>query len=1017
MARDLLSLGISGSSTGGRLPSDGMPLTADLAPLDSDFQTFAARAAELARILTGATGSAIAFREEQGTICRARSGQGSPRIGACVDATSGISKQCLDSGTALTCSDTATDVRINPQAARGLGIRSVAVVPVRSNGEDGEVCGILEVFSDTPGVFTDHHLKTLHHLAVLIGTARNPNGAKPAELVPAPKPEIPPQTAPSIPVAASTSRLEVPAAQAPLPPAPTTPAPQQEELANVAAPVAVPPEGDFPTAVAAQLPPFGAAAQNLTVENFATPKGGFEEPTPPAAKVTPAKVVAETPPLDSDSGPALLLRSDPVHRAFLSNLSVVFAPEPPRSRVRASIPLRWHYVPLDSRIPLTRFFQSVALHVIVIASVAGLAQIWPRSLSLERHRRERIVYYPFSAAAPPVRERNLAARATQPRLPKKVHKPNPAPESQTASAGPDNASPDNASAGSAAQGNNPVERAAAPPSPDVEGVGARNPQLPIAVAVLPPPPDVGSMTGRQLNHSSSAIVAPPPEIGGNYGARTLNRPAAGIIPPSPEARGLADSSGRSVGQLRTDIVPPPPSLNNPAALTYDGPILARPGVRVVAPPPSIPGGARLGSGSSIALGEKPSQIVPPPPSVQDGGTRNRRVGALSGNGSGIVPPPPALEVVGHRNGSNVGSMGSSGKNVVPPPPSIQVVGSRNGSGLGSLAGKGSGIVPPPPNVQGTGGRGGTGFGSFAGTGSGVVPPPPSMQGAGGRGGQGIGTLAGSGSGIVPPPPGMQGVGARGGTGVGALSGAGSGVVPPPPGMQGLGRRGGGLGSMAGSGTGVVPPPPSLGNGNGSGGRGGANGLAGLGSQVVPPPVSLDGGGGNSMGSGRTASLARPAVEVVAPKTDARAADIPANSPPAPAEMPQPTFQNVQLRLIVSAWAPPRSSYFSSFEVFIAQKWLNKETPQLIKLVYEFLPYQRRLSEFGADSWKVRKLRVIRDPKCDESLMQIEWPEGPNGRPGLVQSNNPDLPLPADRDAPLPCYRTTADDYRRAISSH
>jgi hypothetical protein len=173
-----------------------------------------------------------------------------------------------------------------------------------------------------------------------------------------------------------------------------------------------------------------------------------------------------------------------------------------------------------------------------------------------------------------------------------------------------------------------------------------------------------------------------------------------------------------------------------------------------------------------------------------------------------------------------------------------------------------------------------------------------------------------------------------------------------------------------------------------------------------------------MGSSRAASLAQPGLEVVAPapKSEPRAADIPTNTAPAAAEIPQPTFQNVQLRVIVSAWAPPRSSYFSSFEVFIAQKWLNKETPQLIKLVYEFLPYQRRLSEFSADSWKVRKLRVVRDPKCDESLMQIEWPEGPNGRPGLAQSNNAQLPAPADRDAPLPCYRTTADDYRRAVSS-
>lgn len=138
------------------------------------------------------------------------------------------------------------------------------------------------------------------------------------------------------------------------------------------------------------------------------------------------------------------------------------------------------------------------------------------------------------------------------------------------------------------------------------------------------------------------------------------------------------------------------------------------------------------------------------------------------------------------------------------------------------------------------------------------------------------------------------------------------------------------------------------------------------------------------------------------------------TPPAESQT-QPTFQNVQLRVIVSAWAPPRSSYFSNYEVFVAQKWLNKETPQLIKLVYVFLPYQRRLSEYGADGWKVRKLRVVRDPSCDESLMQIEWPEGVDAP---AKSNPPGAvgEKPPDRDRPLPCYRTTADDYRRAISS-
>lgn len=121
-----------------------------------------------------------------------------------------------------------------------------------------------------------------------------------------------------------------------------------------------------------------------------------------------------------------------------------------------------------------------------------------------------------------------------------------------------------------------------------------------------------------------------------------------------------------------------------------------------------------------------------------------------------------------------------------------------------------------------------------------------------------------------------------------------------------------------------------------------------------------------------------------------------------------------LRIISVAWAPPRSSYFSNYEVFIAEIRMNKQS-QLIKLVYEFLPYQRRLSEYGAESAKVRKLRVIRDPRCDESLMQIEWSEADNARVSSDPASAARAAQAADQKNKLPCYRTTADDFRRAIS--
>jgi hypothetical protein len=143
-----------------------------------------------------------------------------------------------------------------------------------------------------------------------------------------------------------------------------------------------------------------------------------------------------------------------------------------------------------------------------------------------------------------------------------------------------------------------------------------------------------------------------------------------------------------------------------------------------------------------------------------------------------------------------------------------------------------------------------------------------------------------------------------------------------------------------------------------------------------------------------------------------AADIPGTNPPS-LEKPEPLPEDVPLRLVQMALAHSRSTYFSNFEVFLAERRIRKGESEYIKLVYTFLPYQRRLSEYGLKTSKTFKLRVVRDTTCDESLLQMTW-----GEPGQTAPNPQDvLDAPTnveDEGKPLPCYRTTADDYRRAI---
>jgi hypothetical protein len=113
-------------------------------------------------------------------------------------------------------------------------------------------------------------------------------------------------------------------------------------------------------------------------------------------------------------------------------------------------------------------------------------------------------------------------------------------------------------------------------------------------------------------------------------------------------------------------------------------------------------------------------------------------------------------------------------------------------------------------------------------------------------------------------------------------------------------------------------------------------------------------------------------------------------------------------------ALPSSSYFSNYEVYIAERRLRKNLTELVKLVYVYLPYQRRLSEYGVDNSKVYKLLVSRDRSCDESLMQMTWPETDPHPDAHNVADAPGLSA-ADKNGTLPCYRTTADDYRKAIA--
>ena len=177
--------------------------------------------------------------------------------------------------------------------------------------------------------------------------------------------------------------------------------------------------------------------------------------------------------------------------------------------------------------------------------------------------------------------------------------------------------------------------------------------------------------------------------------------------------------------------------------------------------------------------------------------------------------------------------------------------------------------------------------------------------------------------------------------------------------------------------------------------------------AVPPAPSI-GGAGGSRGLGDGPSLAAASPPIV--------------SPPSPTESVgesdadqggKPVVEELPMHIFGLAFAMPGTSFSSSYEVFIAKKEVSGHKAELIKLVYWFLPYQRRLSEYHPDASKMFKLRVTRDHACDESLIHMGAP--PTGQLYAGSDSSADaLKLsPESRSVVLPCYRTTADDYQKA----
>ncbi len=324
---------------------------------------------------------------------------------------------------------------------------------------------------------------------------------------------------------------------------------------------------------------------------------------------------------------------------------------------------------------------------------------------------------------------------------------------------------------------------------------------------------------------------------------------------------------------------------------------------------------------------------------------------------GVIAPSPSLRGMGRGPGITVPL-----PSAIDPPPSVNASLRQTGDiSIGRME-----IVGPPPKLP-----------MHERTSISAMP--------------GLGTEVTS---VVPPPPAIDTLGSGGGEQVGSQPAAMA-IVPPPPVVNGGAHYG--TGAQGSADLDVVPPPPSL------------SGITNFGNKDLPRPPAV------KIASLRAniASAVNASISPDSTRLRGRPSGLPVHGKAVDeAETSTAKSKELSVDFVGPVLPLASSSYFSSSEIFLAEERLNRNQLRMIKLVYDYLPYQHRLSDYGPNYPAVDRLRVTRDPACDESLMQVLSSVSASGGASTQSLQLPSKDL-AEQRSTLPCFRTTADDYRRA----
>ncbi|GAB2174523.1 diguanylate cyclase domain-containing protein [Dongia sp. agr-C8] len=140
----------------------------DIAKLGMDLGAMLTLVVDRIRGLTRAEGAIVEMAEGDEMVYRAASGMAEGQLGLRLQRQGSLSGFCVQSGEILECRDSEGDNRVDREACRRVGLRSMMVAPLVYSGR---TIGVLKIAARAPEAFAARDRKVLELMTGLIGAA------------------------------------------------------------------------------------------------------------------------------------------------------------------------------------------------------------------------------------------------------------------------------------------------------------------------------------------------------------------------------------------------------------------------------------------------------------------------------------------------------------------------------------------------------------------------------------------------------------------------------------------------------------------------------------------------------------------------------------------------------------------------------------------------------------------------------------------------------------------------------